>query len=79
MALKMACQELTMTQEQLEATSQQNQQLQAQLSHLAVRDGDRVGKVKYVKASWPHFTILDDLSKHPRNHSGISQCLTHPN
>jgi hypothetical protein len=54
MALEMACQELTTTQEQLEATSQQNQQLQAQLSHLAVRDeGDGVDKMTMMRLLSP--------------------------
>jgi hypothetical protein len=54
----MACQELTTTQEQLEATSQQNQQLQAQLSHLAVPDeGNGMHKMKNgEEAPWPHPT-----------------------
>jgi hypothetical protein len=63
MAAEMAHQELKETQEQLEATNQQNQQLQAQLSLLAVpKEGDGVGRVENDEATpQPHLTILEDI------------------
>jgi hypothetical protein len=63
MALEMACQELMETQEWLEANSQQNQQLQAQLSLLAVPDeGGGVNDVKNIEEMpQAHLTIPEDI------------------
>jgi hypothetical protein len=74
MALEMAHWELKETQEQLEATSQQNQQLQAQLSLLPVpRKGDGVDKVKNNEAPWSY----SGGCRQPRSHGGICQCHSH--
>ncbi|XP_050011328.1 golgin subfamily A member 2 isoform X2 [Alexandromys fortis] len=60
MAAEIARQELQKTQERLEATSQENQQLQAQLSLLAL-PGEDVEEEEEEEASRPSLTIPEDL------------------
>ncbi|XP_027279630.1 golgin subfamily A member 2 isoform X13 [Cricetulus griseus] len=62
MAAEMARQELQKTQERLEATSQENQQLQAQLSLLALPgEGDEEQEEQEEEAPRPSLTIPEDL------------------
>nr|XP_027799404.1 golgin subfamily A member 2 isoform X6 [Marmota flaviventris] len=64
LAVEMARQELQETQERLEATSQQNQQLQAQLSLLALPgevEDEMDEEEKEAAASRPSLTIPEDL------------------
>ncbi|XP_026632920.1 golgin subfamily A member 2 isoform X2 [Microtus ochrogaster] len=60
MAAEIARQELQKTQERLEATSQENQQLQAQLSLLAI-PGEDVEEEEEEAAPQPSLTIPEDL------------------
>ncbi|XP_050011330.1 golgin subfamily A member 2 isoform X4 [Alexandromys fortis] len=61
MAAEIARQELQKTQERLEATSQENQQLQAQLSLLALPGEGDVEEEEEEEASRPSLTIPEDL------------------
>jgi hypothetical protein len=58
----MACQEVQETEEHVGVTSQQNLQLQAQLSLLALSGkGDGIDKEKDEEVSQPNMTIAEDL------------------
>ncbi|XP_005346133.1 golgin subfamily A member 2 isoform X1 [Microtus ochrogaster] len=61
MAAEIARQELQKTQERLEATSQENQQLQAQLSLLAIPGEGDVEEEEEEAAPQPSLTIPEDL------------------